>query len=133
MGMRAIAIGEDSEANLAIPIAEQEGRIACNATAVRDIAIALAHLCPPRQSEPGGFVSPNSFYPSLELVVLAREHLLQGLLADDPLFFKGSAVEICDQPVGLIEHSAIDNARRPDRGPNSHGWYLAPGLCVHCV
>ena len=94
--MRAIAIGQDSEADLAIPISEQECRIARNATAVRDIAITLAHLCPPRQSEPGGFISPNAFYPALELVVLAREHLLQGLLANDPFFFERSAVEIRD-------------------------------------
>ena len=90
--MRAIAIGQDSEAELAIPIAEQESRIALNAAAVRDIAIAVTHLGPPCQSEPSSFVSLNAFYPSLELIVLAREHLLQSLFANDPFFFEDSAV-----------------------------------------
>ena len=92
MGMRAIAIGQDREAELAIAIAKQECRIAGNAAAVREIAIAVSHLCPPRQSEPGGFISPNAFYLSLELVVLARKHLLQGLFFNDPFFSEGSAV-----------------------------------------
>ena len=96
MGMRAIAIGQDSEAKLAIPVAEQEGRIARNATAVRDIAITIAHLGPPRQTKPGRFISPNAFYSSLELVVLAREHLLQSLLANDSLFFEDPAVQVGD-------------------------------------
>src|SRR6266540_5951777 len=124
MRMRPIAICQNGEAELAIPIAKQESRITGNAAAVRNVAVAVAHLRPPRQSKPSGFISPNAFYPSLELVVLARGHLLQCLLANDPFLFEGSAVEIGDQPVGLIEHRAIDNARRPDRGPKSHCCYL---------
>src|SRR5438128_12539333 len=75
MRMRAITIGQDRKPELAIAIAEQERRITGNAAAVRDVAIALAHLCPPRQTEAGGLVAPKAFYSSLELIVLAREHL----------------------------------------------------------
>src|SRR5260370_24284449 len=109
MRMRTIAIGQNRNAELAIAITEQESRVTGNTPAVCDVAIALAHLRPPRQPEPGGFVAPNAFYPSFELVVLSSKHLLHGLLADDPFVFEDSAVEISDQPVGLIQHRAIDD------------------------
>ena len=58
--------------------------------------LAVAHLRPPRQTEAGGFIAPNVFYSSLELIILAREHLIQSRLADEPLLFERSAIKICD-------------------------------------
>ena len=46
--MGAITVSQNREAELAIPIAKQESRIAGNATAMRDVAVAFAHLRPPR-------------------------------------------------------------------------------------
>ena len=96
MWMRAIAIGQDRKAEFAIAIAEQESRITWNAAAVCDVTVTLAHLRPPGQAEPGGFVAPNVFDRSLELFVLPHEHLIQSRLADQPVRFEYSAIEICD-------------------------------------
>jgi len=60
----------------AIAIAEQERRISGNTPAVGDVPIAVAHLRPPGQSESGGFIAPDALDPTLELIVLAREHLI---------------------------------------------------------
>ena len=94
--MRAIAVGHDCKAELAIAIAKQESRITWNAATVSDVAIAVAYLRPPGQTEAGGFVTPKIFDGSFELIVLAREHLIQSRLADEPLVFEDPAVEIGD-------------------------------------
>lgn len=72
--MRAIAVGQDGEAEFAIAIAKQEGGVTGNTAAVRDITIAVPHLRPPCQTEAGAFIAPNAFNSSL-----ACEHLLQSL------------------------------------------------------
>src|SRR2546428_1548415 len=76
MWVRAIAIGHDREAEFPVAIAQQKGRVAGDAAAVREIAVAIARLHPPRQTETGGLVSPDAFNRPFELIVLAREHLL---------------------------------------------------------
>ena len=81
---------------------------------MRYIAIAVTYLRPPGQSEPGGFIAPKVFDFSFELIVLPREHLLQRLVADQPLVFEYTVVEIGNQPVSLIEHRAINDTRGPD-------------------
>src|SRR5262247_1402283 len=114
MRVRAIAVGHDGEAEFPVTVAQQKGRVAGDAAAVSEIAVAVARLHPPRQAEAGGLVSPDALDWPFELIVLAREHLLERLLADDPLAFEDTAVEVGDQPVGLIKHSAVDQSRRPD-------------------
>src|SRR6266705_6589300 len=47
MCMRAIAVGQNSEAELAITIAKQERSITRHTAAMRDVAITIAHLGPP--------------------------------------------------------------------------------------
>src|SRR3989442_13676317 len=85
--MRAIAVSHDCKAELAIAIAKQESRITWNAATVSDVAIAVAHLRPPGQTKAGGFIAPKIFVRSFELIVLARGHLFQSRLADEPLVF----------------------------------------------
>src|SRR5215475_13587074 len=114
MWMSAIAIRKNREAKFPIPVAKQKCRVTRYAAAVRDVAIAVANLRPPGQPKPGSLVPPDVFDGAFELVVLAREHLIQGLLADQPLPFKDSAIEVRNQPVRLIEHGAIDDPCRPD-------------------
>src|SRR6266496_2236322 len=133
MRVRAIAIGQNGETQLAITIAEQKRRVAGNTAAVREIVVAITDLHPPRQPEPGRLISPKAFDRPLKLVVLARKHLLKRLLANEWLAFEDSAVQIGDQPVGLVQHRAVDNARRPDRGPEPYCRHLASGLFVHNV
>src|SRR5437763_12965979 len=96
MRMRAIAVRQNRKAKLAIAIAKQERSVTRNTAAVRDITIAVTNLGPPRQPETRSLISPNAFDCSFELIVLARKHLLDGLLADQPLVFVNAAVEICD-------------------------------------
>src|SRR3989442_6700546 len=131
--MRAIAVSHDCKAELAIAIAKQESRITWNAATVSDVAIAVAHLRPPGQTKAGGFITPKIFDRSFELIVLAREHLIQSRLADEPLVFEDPAVEIRNQPVRLIQHRAINDARGPDGRFESHRPNLASGLFVHHV
>jgi hypothetical protein len=47
MRVRAIPVSENREAKFAIAIAEQERGIATDASAVREITIAIPNLCPP--------------------------------------------------------------------------------------
>src|SRR5204863_2345163 len=99
MWVRAIAVGQNCKTEFAIAVAEQKGSIAGNAAAVRNVAIAITNLRPPRQSKSGGLVSPAAFNRSFELIVLARKHLFHRLLADQSFAFVNAAVEICNQPV----------------------------------
>ena len=92
--MRAIAVGHDCKAELAIAIAKQESRITWNAATVSDVAIAVAYLRPPGQTEAGGFITPKIFDGSFELIVLAREHLIQSCLANQAFIFEDAAIEI---------------------------------------
>ena len=133
MRMRAIAISQYREAKLAVAIPKQERCVSGNAAAVREVTVAVAHLHPPRQSEPRGFISPQLFNRSFELIVLSSQHLLERLLADDSFAFEDSAVQIRDQPVRLIQHRAIDQPRRPDSGFESHGRSLIAGLLIDDV
>src|ERR1041385_2426864 len=112
--MRAIAVREDSEAELPIAIAQQESCVTSDTPTVSEITIAISHFRPPRQSEPCGFISPDAFDATFELIVLTSEHLLECLFTNDSLAFKDSAVEIADQPVRLVQDRAIHDAGRPD-------------------
>src|SRR5262249_34372909 len=114
MRMRAVTVSQDGESEFAIAIPEQERRVTGHAPAVSKVTITVAHFGPPRQSEPGSFISPNSFNATLKLIVLAGKHLLERCLADQSFFFEDAAVEIGDEPVRLIEHRAINQSRRPD-------------------
>jgi hypothetical protein len=51
MWVCAIAVGQNCKTELALAIAEQKSSIAGNAAAVRDVAIAVTDLRPPRQSK----------------------------------------------------------------------------------
>src|SRR5262245_12376184 len=86
--MRPIAVGQYGEAEFPVTVAQQKSRIARYAAAVREIAVAVASLYPPGQSEAGGLISPYAFNRPFELVVLPREHLFQRLFADDPFAFE---------------------------------------------
>ena len=50
----------------------------------------------PGEARLGGVIPPNAFDPSLELIILAREHLLQYLFTDNPFALEDSAVEVGD-------------------------------------
>src|SRR4030095_11941854 len=81
--VRAIAVGQDGEAEFSVAVAQQKGRVAGDAAAMSEIAVAIERLHPPRQAEAGGLVSPDAFHRPFELIVLAREHLLKLLLPYD--------------------------------------------------
>src|SRR6185295_18880853 len=98
MRMRAITIGKDREAQFSIAVPQEKCGVAGNASTVSEIAIAIAHLYPPCQTESRGFVSPDTFDWPLELIELAGEHLLHGLLTDYSFPFEHSAIEVSDQP-----------------------------------
>src|SRR5262249_32340163 len=102
MRMRAIAVGQNRKTKLAIAITKQKRRVSGHAAAVRKPAFAIAYLHPPSQPESRGLVSPQAFNRPLELRVLARQHLLHRLLADQVLAFEDPTVEIRDQPVCFI-------------------------------
>src|SRR5262245_50678794 len=94
--MRAIAVGHDGEAEFPVAVAQQKSSVARDTAAMSEIAVAVARLHPPCHAEAGGLVSPDAFHRPFELIVLAREHLLKRLLADDPLAFEDTAVEVGD-------------------------------------
>src|SRR5688572_30940999 len=131
--MRAISVSQDREAKFAIAIAKQESRITLNTAAMCKVTIAVPNRTPPGQAKARRFIAPDVFDFSFELVVLSREHLLKRRLADDLFIFELATVEIDDEPVSLVEHRAIDQTRRPDRGLNSHGSHLGASLFIESV
>src|ERR1043165_370229 len=110
--MRAIAVSQNREPQLAIPISQQESRITGDTATVSEVTIAVAHFGPPRQTKSGSFISPNAFNAAFELIVLARHHLFECLFADESLALEHSAVEIADQPVCLVQHRSINQPGR---------------------
>src|SRR5437764_14439649 len=94
MRMRAIAVRQNRKAKFAIAIAKQERSVTRNTAAVRDITIAVTNLGPPRQSKTRSLISPNGFDCSFEVIVLALKHLLDCLLAEYPLVYVQSGVDV---------------------------------------
>ena len=94
--MRAIPVSQDREAKFAIAIAQQESRITLNTAAMCKVTIAVPNLAPPGQAEARGFIPPDVFDSSFELVVLSSEHLLKRRLTDDLFIFELATVEIHD-------------------------------------
>src|SRR4030095_4467080 len=133
MRMRAIAVGQDCESQLAVSVAEQESRVAWDASAVRKIAISVAHLNPPGQAEPGSIISPDPFDRTFKLIALARQHLRVSRLTDNPLAFEHSSIEIGKHPICLREPADIDHTCRPYRRLEPHGSTLASCLFVYDV
>src|SRR5437763_629457 len=130
MWMGAITVGHNSEPEFAIPITQQESSVTRHAAAVRDVTVTVAHLSPPGQTEAGGLIAPNIFNRAVELIILAREHLIQSCLANQTLVFEDAAIEICNQPIRLIEHCAIDNSRGPHRSLEPHSTALTSALLI---
>ena len=92
--MRAVAVGKNRETKFAITVAQQKRRVASYTATMCEVSIAIAHLCPPSQAEARSLVAPDAFNGAFELIVLARQHLIQGRFTDDPFFFEDSAVQI---------------------------------------
>src|SRR5690349_3460708 len=131
--MRAIAVGQNREPELAISITQEKSRVTGNTAAVSEVTIAVAHFGPPRQAKARGFISPNSLNAAFELIELARHHLVECLRTDESLAFEHSAVEIADQPVRLVQHRSIHESSRPNRSFHPHRSDLAAGLFIDDV
>src|SRR5436305_11125642 len=117
--MGTVSVSEDRETKFAVAIAEQERCITREAPAVRKIAIPISDFAPPRQPEPSSFVTPDPFYPALELIELSRHHLVHRRLADNAVSLKHTSIQIRDQPIRLVQNRAVDDARGKYRGPDT--------------
>src|SRR5262245_24241290 len=114
MGMRPVPVGQDRYAKLAITIAEEACCVAGHAAAVSEVGIAAALVQPRGQAGTSGRCGPNALAGSFELLVLGRGHLIEHVLADNPLALNRSTVQIHNQPVCLVEDCAVDKTRGPD-------------------
>src|SRR6478672_8232255 len=97
------------------------------------IPVAVTDLTPPCQTETSGLITPDPFDPTLELIELPGHHLFQRSFADDPLTFEYPAVKVCDQPVGLVQDSAVDDPGGEYRGPDPDGRLLKTCLFIDDV
>jgi hypothetical protein len=84
-----------------------------------------------REAVPGRIVPPAAGERTREPVVLARLHERHGLLGEEPVPAEPPAVQVHDQPIGLVTDGAVDDPGRPDVRPQPHGGHLAPGLVRH--
>src|SRR5215470_7430669 len=98
-----------------------------------EITVPIAHVNPPGQSKPGSLVAPQPFDRAFKLVVLKREHLIKGLLTDEPFPFEYASVQVADQPVRLVVHCAVDNACGPNSGFKPDRWSLLPAFFIDYI
>src|SRR5215470_18871459 len=131
--MGPIPISQYGETKFAIAISQQKRCVSRHTAAVRDVVIAIAYLGPPRQAEARSLVAPYVFDGSLELIVLPREHLIQSRLTDESFVFERAAIQIRNQPVRLIEHRAVHNARGPYRSFQPYGSHLTSRFFVNHI